>query len=199
MTGFLDGEHHERRTFARLTVSPVRLTRLEFVECIFDRCTFAGCELSRCVFTDCIFTNCDLGVATVPYSRFTESRFTGCQLSGIDWTAAGSSTLSRLVAMPDFEECLLDYGSFFGLNLHGRAIVGCSARELDLREADASAANLHGTDFSGALFHHTNLTGADLTGASNYDIDPRANVVTKARFSLPEAVSLLRGFEVLIE
>jgi len=199
MAGWADGQQYERRTFARLTLPPGRLAGAAFVECTFERCTLAGCELYRCVFTTCTFRNCDLSVAKVPNSRFMGVRFVGCRLSGIDWTKLGDSDLSRLVTVLDFEECLLDYGSLFGLNLHGRAMTKCSAREVDLRDADVSGADLGGTDFSGALFHHTNLTGANLVGASNYEIDPRANTVIKARFSLPEAVSLLRGFDIVIE
>ena len=89
--------------------------------------------------------------------------------------------------------------SFFGLNLRSATIERCSAKETDFGEADLQGAVCRRTDFSGARFHGTNLERADLREAVNYAIDPRANKVKGARFSLPEAVALLRGLDIVID
>ena len=58
---------------------------------------------------------------------------------------------------------------------------------------------VHQPDFERSRFSKTNLSGADFRGARNYYIDVRNNNVKKARFALPEAMSLLGSFEVIIE
>jgi len=39
---------------------------------------------------------------------------------------------------------------------------------------------------------------ADFASAVRYDIDPQTNKIKKAKFSLPEAVGLLKGFAITI-
>jgi fluoroquinolone resistance protein len=195
---FGDGQQYEGLTFTRIAASAVRLHDVEFVGCTFDRCTLQGAVLSHCTFRECRFDTCDLSGAALPNVRLNEVRFVGSKLTGIDWTQAGDSELSRRLLRADFEGCVLTLGSFFGLTLHGRTLVRSTARETDFRDADLTEACLQGTDLAGALFHGTKLLRADLTGATDYAIDPRTCAVRGARFSLPEAVSLLRGFEIVL-
>lgn len=46
------------------------------------------------------------------------------------------------------------------------------------------------------LFSNTNLTEADLSAARNYHITPGQNVLKRAKFSLPEAMSLLYSLDI---
>jgi uncharacterized protein YjbI with pentapeptide repeats len=71
-------------------------------------------------------------------------------------------------------------------------------------EVDFSGATLEGaafvdSDLSGARFVRTRLSGADFRSARNYRIDPTANRLAGARFSLPEAISLLGAFDIVLE
>jgi hypothetical protein len=43
------------------------------------------------------------------------------------------------------------------------------------------------------------LNGANFVRAVNYAIEPTSNTVRRARFSLPEAATLLEGFGIVIE
>jgi len=88
--------------------------------------------------------------------------------------------------------------NFLGLPLGGTAIKGCLARDADFREADLSRSDLTGTDFTASLFGKTNLTGADLTQARNYAIRISDNKVKDAKFSMPEAMSLLYCLDIKI-
>jgi fluoroquinolone resistance protein len=54
------------------------------------------------------------------------------------------------------------------------------------------------TDFLNSTFSKTNLTKADFSKAKNYAIDYRINILTQAKFSLPEAVALLELLEIVI-
>jgi hypothetical protein len=72
------------------------------------------------------------------------------------------------------------------------------ALDVDFREADLSQADFAGTDLTGSLFSNTNLTEADLSDARNYHIAPGQNVLTRAKFSLPEALSLLYNLDIAL-
>ena len=58
--------------------------------------------------------------------------------------------------------------------------------------------NFEDVDLSGTIFHGCDLSKADFSKAIRYDIDPQANKIKKAKFSLPEAAALLRGFDITI-
>jgi uncharacterized protein YjbI with pentapeptide repeats len=69
---------------------------------------------------------------------------------------------------------------------------------VDFREADLSGASFGATDLSESLFSSTDLSEADLSRARNYSIAPGRNVLTQARFSLPEAMALLYGLDIVL-
>jgi fluoroquinolone resistance protein len=69
---------------------------------------------------------------------------------------------------------------------------------VDFAEADLTLANCTFTDFTNSRFQHTNLTQADFTGATNYTIAPNLNTLKKTKFSLPEAMALLYGLDIVL-
>jgi len=69
----------------------------------------------------------------------------------------------------------------------------CFFTNVYLKKSDFSL-----SDLSGTLFHNCDISYADFTHAKNYHIDPRTNTIKKAKFSLPEAVGLLYGFDITI-
>lgn len=199
MTPLENGRGYHGLTFTNLSLRAARLERVELEECVFERCTIAESTFYRCRLTACRFVRCDLSLLEVPNCLFAGVRFEQTKAIGVDWTKAGTTAAARTMMSLSFDACVLDYSSFFGLSLRHGTLTRCSAKEADFAEADLRAAACTGTDFAGAKFLHTNLEGADFTGAANYAIDPTANRVKGARFSLPEAVALLRGFEIVVE
>jgi uncharacterized protein YjbI with pentapeptide repeats len=112
---------------------------------------------------------------------------------GIDWTQA-AQPLSLA-----FQGCNLNHSVFMGLSLQKMGMVACVAHEIDFSNANLTKANLSETDFLGSRFSNTNLSQADLTHAVHYAIDPMTNRLKKAKFSLPEVLSLLAAFDIDIE
>lgn len=199
LDGIQDGALYQDRTFIGLDLRQATRRGVEFEGCAFARCTLNEVVLSGCRFAECRFEGCDLSVARFPDTRMIEVSFSSSKLSGIDWTLPAEAQALRLPLSVSFEDCVLDYGSFFGIVLTGVTMRRCQAHEIDLAEADLTGADLGETDFAGAKFLHTRLTKADLRGARRYAIDPTTNPLKGSRFSLPEAVSLLHGFGVKIE
>jgi uncharacterized protein YjbI with pentapeptide repeats len=166
---------------------------VEFDACTFRHCAFAKASLRKCRVLDSTFESCDFSLLKAPHARFRDVKFKDCKMIGVDWTTIGGAL--DLV----FEHCLLDYCIFAGLDLRRIKLLGCSAREADFSGSNMREAVCVRTDFRAARFSNTDLGKADFRGATNYRIDPAANRVRKARFSLPEAVSLLQGLDISIE
>jgi uncharacterized protein YjbI with pentapeptide repeats len=77
-------------------------------------------------------------------------------------------------------------------------ITDTMAKDVDFREVDLSGVDFTGTDLADSLFADTNLTEADLSKARNYTIEPVKNILKGAKFSLPEAMSLLFNLDIVL-
>jgi fluoroquinolone resistance protein len=114
---------------------------------------------------------------------------------GVNW-ADGSWSKGGLLNSIGFDVCDISYSTFIGLELKKLTLTNCTAKDADFAEADLTQADCSGTDFAESRFLHTNLTEANFTDARNYAIDVALNVIKKAKFSLPEAVNLLRFMDI---
>jgi uncharacterized protein YjbI with pentapeptide repeats len=94
---------------------------------------------------------------------------------------------------------LLNYSSFIGVSLTNTELTNCQLKEVDFTEANLSRANCASSDFTGARFVNTNLEYTDLSSATNYAIHPDGNTLRKTIFSLPEAMSLLEVYDIVIK
>ncbi len=195
---FADGQQYTGETFRKRALPDGELSGIDWTDCTFDGCVFTGNHFARCAFTGCRFTGCDLSLMQPRHTTFQDTYFTDCKLVGVDWTLTRGRAEVKFPLGVGFTRCILDYAAFFGLSLAGVTFADCTARETDFREANLTGAKLCGMDCTGALFHHTNLTRADLTDAHDYTIDPTANTITRAIFSLPDALALLAGFDIVI-
>jgi fluoroquinolone resistance protein len=164
-----------------------------FEECEFSSCSFIDCRFENCKFLRCRFIECNLSAVIPMNCQFLEVEFSRCKVMGIDWTKA-----QRLQDL-NFSECQINYSNFRLLKLPKIKMVKCEAKEVDFIETDLSEANFKKTDFEKSTFFKTNLTDADFTGATNYFIDIKTNILKRTRFSLPEALSLLNSLDIIIE
>lgn len=98
-----------------------------------------------------------------------------------------------------FENCQLDFSSFYKLKLKGTAFKNCKLQEVEFREADLTQARFDNCDLTRATFENTILQGADLRTATNFSIDPEINKLKKARFSINGLPGLLARHDLLIE
>jgi uncharacterized protein YjbI with pentapeptide repeats len=164
-----------------------------FESCVFEGFDLKDADLRHARFVDCRFVSSDLSNAQLANTRVREVTFEECKLLGIQWTQ-----LDDLVN-PEFRESQLDYGNFTGLKLKKTKFNNCSLKECDFAQADLSESSFGKSDLRGARFQSTALSKADFRGAINYVIDPVANKVRGARFSMPEAQGLLVGLGVVID
>ncbi|HEY8737433.1 MAG TPA: pentapeptide repeat-containing protein [Candidatus Dormibacteraeota bacterium] len=191
------GAYLYQQKFTGLALKGVTLEGKEFEACAFRRCTFQETTFQGCVFRDSSFLECDLSLAQVRDSSFVKVAFTKCRLTGINWANARWPSVA-LHTPVTFDECLLSYSVFQGVALKKAAFLNCVAHETEFSDADLSGCDFAGTDLAGAIFNNTNLSGAHLERAHNYTIDLRANKVSGALFSFPEAAALLRAAGIVI-
>ena len=84
------------------------------------------------------------------------------------------------------------------MNLKGAIFHECRMHEVDFFEAQLVKSSFRKCSLEAASFNKANLTEADFSLSYGYFIDVRHTKVTKAKFSLPEAVSLLHALEIVI-
>lgn len=88
---------------------------------------------------------------------------------------------------------------FTNLTLTQEAVTAVTFEECTFAETNLTGANCTHTDFTDSRFIHANLTKADFRGARNYNIAANLNTLKQAKFSLPEAVALLHGLDIILE
>ena len=173
------------------------LVSSEFYDCEFVRCNFVEAVFHKCRFVNCVFQHCDLSLVRVPDSTFSSTRFEDSRVIGVNWAQAHWPSTGLRDSVGFFKSAI-SHSTFFGLSLRALQIIDCVAQGVDFRESDLSQADFAGTDLSESMFINTDLTEADLSSARNYHIDPGQNVLRQARFSLPEAMSLLYNLDIVL-
>lgn len=185
---------YEDQCFSGLkTDENLKIIDTDFFDCIFVNCKFFKISFLGCTFERCKFENCDLASASIKNTSFMDVKFIDTKLTGIQWPDAS------VPLDVNFKKCLLNYSGFIEVDLRNTEIIECQVGEADFSGANLSKANCRYSDFSGARFINTNLTRANFTNATNYAIHPQGNKLSKTKFSLPEALSLLDVFDIIIE
>jgi fluoroquinolone resistance protein len=185
------------QTFKGLMLSQAEIVSKEFYDCTFVDCSFSQAIFEKCRFVDGMFKNCDVSLMRVPDCSFTNTRFADSKVMGVDWTEAVWSK-GKFHHPIGFVRCVISHSTFLGLSLPEISISECMAKDVDFREADLTQADFSHTDLSESLFSNTNLTKADFTQAKNYKINANLNILKGTKFSLPEAMALLHGLDIIL-
>lgn len=181
--------------FSKLESNGLTFENIEFEECLFSHCQFSDTQFRRCKFINCTFEQCNLSMVVWSYSRLSEVEFTDCKLVGIDWTKADWPVYRRDAELV-FTRCIMNDNSFFGLAMHGLKLLDCKLHDADLREGDFTDAIMTGCDFSHALFLRSNLTKADFSDSTDFNINVLENTINGATFSRFEALALLESLGI---
>lgn len=182
-------EHFREEDF-----SNTPLPKGDYESCTFSHCLFHDADLSGINFTDSSFEHCDLSTAILKKTALREVKFRHCKMLGLRFDDCNPFLLSF-----DFEDCALDFSSFFQVKLKGTRLVNCRLLEVDFVEADLTGAIFMGSDLSGAVFENTILEKADFRTAVNFTIDPEGNRIRGARFSMEGLLGLLGKYGILVE
>ena len=196
-TVFSNNTEFYEQNFSSLSHPSTIIEDKLFEQCQFINANFSESQFIRCKFVDCEFNNCNLSAVKFKASLFNNVTFFESKVIGVNWTML-NWPLIRLSSPFHFYNSILSHSSFYGLELQELVIEACIAHDVDFREADLRRANFKLTDFEKSQFVHTKLNAADFTEAHSYSIDPTKNEIRKAKFSLPDAIHLLDGFDIQI-
>ena len=186
---------YDSQQFKQLSAANERIINTEFFDCIFIDCLFNEATFKQCHFQNCEFKRCDLSLVHWTGSTFQNGRFQQTKLIGVDWSRLAWSKYIKESPL-HFDSCILDYGTFIGLNLHKQKMVDCSIKDVDFSDADLTKATFERSDLTRTQFRNTNITKANFQQARNYDINPQRNKVSQAQFSMPEAIALLHSLDI---
>lgn len=190
---FIDDDY-ENGVFERIVAANSSLTGRTFTSCSFTGCDFSGSDFLSSSFEDCSFTECNLTGAKFTDARMSKIAFRGSKIMGVDFTAANPFAMDI-----SFDGCVIDSCDFCGMKLKKTPFMKCEITATDFIGTDLTGTDFSHTVFRDAGFDRTNLSGADFTEAHGYAINPVANNVRKAKFSLPDAVTLLEIMGIIIK
>ncbi len=196
MSNFLSKQNeYFSQNFTDLNLSSNEISYKEFDSCTFKACDFSEVVFKKCKFIDCSFINCNLSIMKIEYSKFLDVVFDGCKMIGIDWTRASWPSFD-LYSPIKFYNCIINDSYFFGLSLNEIVIEACKAHCVDFRGGNFSDANFSYSDFTNSLFNETDLSGANFSEATNYNINIFNNKIKRAKFCRYQAVSLLDSLDI---
>lgn len=190
-------ERHEQRIEAlRLSGEPLEDT--EYAECAFSACEFSDVVMHNIKFVNCTFDDCVLRTVSFRECSMLRVELRNCALVGLDWSAVRRHG-ARLAPLAAMRACTVKYNTFIDMGITkmdftGSALLDCYFQDCDLRQA-----TLRECDLQNTVFQHCDLSRADFRDARNYAVNVMNNKVAKARFSLPDAIGLLSGFDVVVE
>ncbi len=164
-----------------------------YYQCEFSKCYLSDMKIGKVIFEECTFKECNFSLAKVHNASWQNVIFEGCKMTGMDFTGSNKFSLSL-----EFNNCLLSYVLFTGMNLKDTRFSNCDLQTADFTDTDLTNSAFVNCDLSSTAFYHTNLEKADLTLARNYSISAFNNRLKNARFSRYGLEGLLAGTGVEI-
>lgn len=188
----LSEDYHKNKTFENLSVPGGEVTGATFDRCTFLRCNLQQTVFDECTFNNCTFEGCDLSLIRFKSTTFNIVNINNSKAIGIAWRECSNPVYVG------FKDSQVSYSSFYGKKLKKMQMVNCVALEADFTACDLQQSSFERTDLAGAHFSDTDLTQANFAGARNYEINPATNRIKGAKFSLPDALSLLNYLDIQV-
>ncbi len=182
------------QTFEKIDFTEQPLPGGEYDNCTFLNCDLSGANLSGVHFSECEFRGCNLSLAKLAKTALRDVKFYDCKLQGLHFY-----TCSELMFTVAFQNCNLEYCSFFKLTLKSTTFRNCSLREADFSQSNLSSSSFDNCDLSLATFDQTNLEKCDFRTAVNFTINPENNRLKKAKLSADGLTGLVQHLGIVVE
>jgi fluoroquinolone resistance protein len=185
--------YFEEQVYEGVDYTAKELARGQYEACSFVNCDFSNADLSHISFTECKFKACNLSMVKVDKTTLNDARFSDCKMLGINF-----ENCSEYLFTVDFENCILNFSSFYKRSFKKTSFRNCSLQEVDFVEADLTGSVFDKCDLVGAKFENTVLDKVDFRTAFNYIINLQFNRARKAQFSLAGLPGLLAGYDIVV-
>ena len=186
---FTEGEKFEKLPHGMNSLSPG-----VYEDCTFISCDFSESDFSGINFSECEFDGCNLSLVRLAQTTFRAVIFKNCKLLGLHF-----EDCNNLLMDFKFENCNLSLCTFYKLKLKNTLFKNSQITEADFSEADMGGAYFENCNLERSTFKNTILEKADFRTAYNYSIDPGANRIRGAKFSLAGIEGLLDKYDIEIE
>ena len=171
-----------------------KMPKNEYDSVHFINCNFSKSELASIRFVECIFDNCDFSLGKLNNTAFVDVKFKNCKLLGLDFARCKDFLLSFT-----FENCTLDYASFFKKKIKKTVFKNCSIKEVDFSECDLTESRFLDCDLTMSVFQQSVIEKVDFRTAYHYGIDLELNKAKGAKFSNEGISGLLHKYKIVIE
>jgi fluoroquinolone resistance protein len=189
----LAADQIEDEEFSGLRLAEADLRGKSFVSCRFLQCDFSAADFSGALVADCSFVGCNLSLVKIKNARWQGVALRECKIAGVNF-----ASLSELLSDFSFADCLLQSCIFSGMSQKKQSFRKCQVRDCDFHRTDLREADFSDAVLTGSLFEQCNLSKADFGTATGYTINPLNNTLKGARFSLPEAMTLLSALGIRV-
>ena len=190
----MEREYIEEKTFDKIDFTINPLPGGEYEYCVFKNCDFSNSDLSGRLFMECEFESCNLSMTKLTNATFRDSTFRNCKMLGLHFENCNEFGFSV-----NFDNCDLNYSSFYRTKMKKTVFKNLRLQEADFTECDLSGSVFDGCDLARAVFKNTIIEKADFRTSFNYSIDPEANRIRKAKFSLSGIAGLLDKYDIEID
>ncbi|MBE6068423.1 MAG: pentapeptide repeat-containing protein [Clostridium lundense] len=187
-------KEYEDLTFRGLKKIDENIRDKTFINCEFNNCDFTQTDFSNSKFEDCIFNECNLTLVKYDDVKLRNAKFKGCKLVGVNFNKCDTFILEI-----GFQDSLIENCNFSSLALKKSLFKNSNILESDFVGTDLSECDFTSSSLGGTIFDNSNLSKANFSDAKDYDINPLNNIVKKAVFTMPEAMMLLRHFNITIK
>ena len=184
----------EDKTFNAIDFSKKTLEKGEYFSCIFKNCNFFESDLSNIIFEDCEFRDCNLSSVKVNNTSFQGAYLKDCKILAVLF-----SNINPFLNSFYFDNCNLNYSSFYKLKLISSRFMNSQLEEVDFVEADLISCNFSKSNLQLTKFENTKIDKADFRTAINFAIDLELNSHQKTIFSKENLEGLLSKYNIIIE
>ncbi|MFC5409632.1 pentapeptide repeat-containing protein [Larkinella bovis] len=164
-----------------------------FEQCVFKKLDLAGVALTDANFVNCRFEGCDLTRTQLKNTKLFEVSFVHCKLTYVDFGLCNAFGFHT-----SFQNCQLDYTVFLNRKLKKTHFIECSLKEAQFLKCELTGTIFKDCNLELARFEDNNLMQVDFSSSYNLALDPDANRIKKARFSLHNLPGLLTKYDLVI-
>ena len=189
----MSNAYFEDQVFEGENYTEKALSKGQYEVCTFVNCDFSNADLSHISFTECTFKTCNLSMVRLQKTTLNDATFHDCKMLGINFEHC-----DEYLFTVRFENCLLNFSSFFKRALKKTSFTKCSLQEVDFIESDLTGSVFDLCDLTSAKFENSVLEKVDFRTAYNYTIDPGLNKMKKAQFALAGLPGLLAGYDIVV-
>ena len=182
-------KEYESREFRQIEYKE-EIKEINFTDCEFYNCTINEIEIRNCNFRSCKFYNCTVLNVKFKFTDMLDCEFYKCLLIGVNWTDLAQK-FSVTKPFTKVEACELRYHIFERFNLKAFSFKECSLEGSIFEDCNLEGASFEGCNLKETQFKNNNMNKADFRDAKDFAINIYENKVKNAKFSYPEAISLL--------